>query len=144
MSALLSQRAVDTLGARNALLSGLFFGGVGFWLFGSPSTLMFWIAIPINALWGIAGSAEQVFMTARVRPDEQGELQGALGALRSVAMIGAPMIFAGIFAYFVRGGPGSVELPAAPWYLAAALLFVSIPVAWLVTKPAAALPEAAV
>ena len=75
-------------------------------------------------------------MTARVRPDEQGELQGALGALRSVAMIGAPMVFAGIFAYFVRGGPGAIEFPAAPWYLAATLLFVSIPVAWFVTAPA--------
>jgi DHA1 family tetracycline resistance protein-like MFS transporter len=136
VSVALSQRAVDKLGARNALISGLFFGGVGFWLFGSPSTMLFWIAIPINALWGIAGSAEQVFMTARVRPDEQGELQGALGALRSLAMIGAPMVFAGIFAYFVRGGPGSIEFPAAPWYLAAVLLFVSIPVAWAVTTPA--------
>jgi len=141
VSVVLSQRAVDTLGARNALLSGLLFGGIGFWLFGSPSTMMFWIAIPINALWGIAGSAEQVFMTARVRPDEQGELQGALGALRSVAMIGAPMVFAGIFAYFVRGGPGAIEFPAAPWYLAAILLFVSIPVAWFVTTPAKAAPE---
>ncbi|MDB5070064.1 MAG: Tetracyclineefflux transporter [Candidatus Eremiobacteraeota bacterium] len=145
VSVLLSQRAVDTLGARNALLSGLFFGGVGFWMFGSPSTVLFWIAIPINALWGIAGSAEQVFMTSRVRHDEQGELQGALGALRSVAMIGAPMIFAGIFAYFIRGGPSGIEFPAAPWYLAAVLLFASIPVAWVVTgraQVAPAVPEA--
>ncbi|MDQ6926697.1 MAG: MFS transporter, partial [Candidatus Eremiobacteraeota bacterium] len=141
VSVVLSQRAVDTLGARNALLSGLLFGGLGFWLFGSSSTLIFWIAVPINALWGIAGAAEQVFMTARVRPDEQGELQGALGALRSVAMIGAPMVFAGIFAYFVRGGAGAIEFPAAPWYLAAILLFVSIPIAWFVTTPAKTAPE---
>jgi DHA1 family tetracycline resistance protein-like MFS transporter len=94
---------------------------------------MFWIAIPINALWGIAGSAEQVYMTKRVRPDEQGELQGALGALRSIAMIGAPMIFAGLFAYFIRPG-GVPQLPAAPWYLAALLLFGSIVVAWRVTS----------
>jgi DHA1 family tetracycline resistance protein-like MFS transporter len=104
---------------------------------------MFWIGIPINALWGIAGSAEQVFMTARVRDDEQGELQGALGAMRSVAMIGAPMIFAGIFAYFIRGGPSGIEFPAAPWYLAAILLFASIPVAWAVTAPARTAPKRA-
>jgi len=134
VSVVLSQRAVDSFGARNALLGGLFFGAVGFVLFGSPSTALFWIGIPINALWGVAGAAEQVFMTASVRDDEQGELQGALGAMRSVAMIGAPMIFAGIFAYFVRGGPGAIELPAAPWYLAAVLVFASIPVAWAVTR----------
>ena len=140
VSVLLSQRAVDAFGARNALIAGLFFGAVGFWLFGSPSTTMFWIGIPINALWGIAGSAEQVFMTSRVRPDEQGELQGALGAMRSVAMIGAPLIFAGIFAYFIRGGPSGIEFPAAPWYLAAILVFASIPVAWAVTGPATTAP----
>ena len=133
VTAVLSQRAVDALGTRRALLAGLFFGGVGFWLFGSPSTLIFWVAIPINALWGIAGSAEQVYMTKRVRDDEQGELQGALGSMRSIAMIGAPMIFAGIFAYFIKAGGSGIELPGAPWYLAGALLFGSMVVAWFVT-----------
>ena len=133
VSALLSQRAVDALGVRKALVGGLFFGAVGFWLFGSASTRTFWIGIPINALWGIAGSAQQVYMTSRVREDQQGELQGALGALRSIAMIGAPMLFAGTFAGFIGGGGSGVELPAAPWYLAAVLLFGSIAVAWVVT-----------
>ena len=81
-------------------------------------------------------------MTSRVRPDEQGELQGALGAMRSVAMIGAPMIFAGIFAYFIRGGPSGIEFPAAPWYLAAILVFASIPVAWAVTARPKTAPAA--
>ncbi|MGH8164246.1 MAG: TCR/Tet family MFS transporter, partial [Rhodanobacteraceae bacterium] len=79
VTAVLSQRAVDALGTRTALLAGIFFGAVGFALFGSSSTMVFWIAIPINSLWGIAGSAEQVYMTKRVGHDEQGELQGALG-----------------------------------------------------------------
>lgn len=133
VSAVLSQKAVDRLGTRAALLWGLFFGGAGFWLFGSASTLMFWIAIPINALWGVAGSAEQAYMTARVGHDEQGELQGALGSMRSIAMIGGPMLFAGIFAYFLKGGGSGMEFPAAPWYLAALLVFASIVVAWFVT-----------
>lgn len=140
VTAVLSQRAVDALGTRKALLAGLFCGGVGFWLFGSPAALVFWIAIPVNALWGIAGSAEQVYLTKRVRDDEQGELQGALGSLRSIAMIGAPMIFAGIFAYFIKGGAGSVDLPGAPWYLAAALLFGSLVLAWFVTSPSHDVP----
>lgn len=139
VAAVLSQRAVDALGTRKALLTGLFFGAVGFWLFGSPQTALFWIAIPINGLWGIAGSAEQVYMTKRVRDDEQGELQGALGALQSISMIGAPMIFAGIFAYFIKGGGSGIEFPAAPWYLAAGLLFASMAVAWFVTAKAHAI-----
>ncbi|MEO9169584.1 MAG: TCR/Tet family MFS transporter [Candidatus Baltobacteraceae bacterium] len=133
ISALLSQKAVEKFGARMSLIGGLIFGALGFYLFGSASTLMFWIAIPINALWGIAGSAQQVYMTKRVRNDEQGELQGALSAMRSIAMIGAPMAFAGIFAYFIKGGGSGIEFPAAPWYLAALLLVVSTFVAWRVT-----------
>ena len=140
VTAVLSQRAVDVLGTRRALLAGLLFGGLGFWLFGSSSTLIFWIAIPINALWGIAGSAEQVYMTKRVRDDEQGELQGALGSLRSIAMIGAPMVFAASFAYFIKAGGRGIELPGAPWYLAAALLFGSLVLAWFVTAPSHDVP----
>lgn len=141
VSAVLSQKAVDAFGTRGTLLGGLLFGGIGFWLFGSAGTLLFWIGIPINAMWGLAGSAEQVYMTARVRDDEQGELQGALGALRSIAMIGAPMIFAGIFAFFLRSGGSGIEFPAAPWYLAALLLFVSIFVAWIVTSKSHDVPH---
>ncbi len=133
--AVLSQKSVDLLGPRRALLFGLFAGALGFWMFGSPSTMLFWIAIPINALWGVAGSAEQLYMTSRVAQNEQGELQGALSAMRSIAMIVAPMIFAATFAYFIRGGGSGIEFPAAPWYLAAALLIVSMFVAWAVTSP---------
>lgn len=131
--ALLSQKVVDAVGTRKALLGGIMFGAAGFWLFGSATTLLFWIAIPVNSLWGIAGSAEQVYMTKRVGHDEQGELQGALGSLRSIAMIGAPMIFAFLFAFFIPGGGSGIDFPAAPWYLAAALLAVSIVVGWSVT-----------
>ena len=142
IAALLSQKAVEKFGARMSLLGGLFFGAVGFYLFGSASTLMFWIGIPINALWGIAGSAEQVYMTKRVGSDEQGELQGALGAMRSIAMIGAPMIFAGVFSYFIGGGGSGRDFPAAPWYLAAVLLVISMAVAWRVTGPTDGIPSA--
>jgi MFS transporter, DHA1 family, tetracycline resistance protein len=86
----------------------------------------------VNALWAIAGAAEQAYMTRRVRADEQGELQGALGSLRSVAMIGAPMLFAAVFAHFIT--PGPIVVPGAPWYLASALVFASCLIAWYVLR----------
>jgi MFS transporter, DHA1 family, tetracycline resistance protein len=137
VSAVLAQRAVERLGARAALIGGLMFGAIGFFLFGSANPIVFWLAIPINALWGVANSAEQVFMTSRVGADEQGQLQGALGALRSLTMIGAPMIFAGTFAYFLRPGPSGIDFPAASWDLAGLLLLASVVVALHVTRPAA-------
>jgi DHA1 family tetracycline resistance protein-like MFS transporter len=128
----LSGRAVATFGARKALLGGFFFGAVGLALYASPVAWVFWLAIPVNALWAIAGSAEQAYMTRHVRADEQGELQGALGSIRSVAMIGAPMLFAAVFSHFIT--PGQPQVPGAPWYLASALLFVSFAIAWSVLR----------
>lgn len=136
VSAGLSQKAVDKLGTRRALLGGLLIGGSAFFLYASPSTFVFWLAIPLNSLWGIAGSAEQVIMTSRVGKDEQGALQGALGALRSIAMIAAPMMFSGVFAFFLPGGGSGIEFPGAPWFLAGALVVGSIAIAWPVTSAA--------
>jgi DHA1 family tetracycline resistance protein-like MFS transporter len=137
VSAVLAQKTVERLGARGALIAGLLFGAIGFFLFGTANPIIFWLAIPVNALWGIANSAEQVLMTSRVGSDEQGQLQGALGALRSLTMIGAPMLFAGTFAYFLQSGRSGIEFPAASWDLAGLLLLTSIVVALRVTRPAA-------
>jgi DHA1 family tetracycline resistance protein-like MFS transporter len=51
---------VKRFGERRTLLLGLACGAVGFFIFGaSPSGLLFWIGIPVMALWGIAGAATQ-------------------------------------------------------------------------------------
>ncbi|PYU27259.1 MAG: hypothetical protein DMG32_07930 [Acidobacteria bacterium] len=72
-------------------------------------------------------------MTQRVSPSEQGELQGALGSLRGIAMVIGPGMFSGTFALFIAPGK---SLPGAPWYLAAFLLVASLVVAWVVAPKA--------
>ena len=100
-------------------------------MFGWPSPVVFLVAIPVNALWALAGSTSQSLMTRRVSPSEQGELQGALASLRGVAMLFGPGIFSLTFAYFIS--PTHL-LPGAPWHLAAVLMLISLAVAWVVTK----------
>jgi DHA1 family tetracycline resistance protein-like MFS transporter len=122
---------VKRLGERRTLLTGLACAALGFALFGWLSGVVFLIAIPINALWSLAGPTSQSLMTQRVSPSEQGELQGALGSLRGVAMLIGPGLFSLTFAYFIS--PGHV-VPGAPWYLASTLLMISLAIAWAVAK----------
>ena len=68
-------------------------------------------------------------MTQRVSVSEQGQLQGALGSLRGIAMIVGPGVFSSTFAFFLTPGHSS---PGAPWYLAAFCLFGAAALAWVV------------
>jgi DHA1 family tetracycline resistance protein-like MFS transporter len=117
--------AVEKLGERGALLAGLLLGAIGFVLFGwAPAGWLFLLAIPVNSLWSLAGPSSQALMTRRVSPQQQGELQGAIGSVRSLAMLVGPGIFSMTFARFIAPDR-AVKVPGAPWYLAAVLLAVA-------------------
>src|SRR5580693_7325266 len=122
---------VERLGERRTLLTGLACATAGFAMFGWPSPIVFLVAIPVNALWALAGSTSQSLMTRHVSASEQGELQGALASLRGVAMLFGPRIFSLTFAYFIS--PAHLH-PSAPWQLATILMLVSLAVAWVVAK----------
>lgn len=134
---------VKRLGDRRTLLTGLFFGAIGFAMYGwAGTTLVFLLAIPVNSLWSLARPASQALMTQRVSPSEQGELQGAIASLRGMAMVIGPSLFSLTFAYAIAP---EHRFPAAPWYLAAVLVMVSLVIAWRVAserRPAATMAEA--
>jgi DHA1 family tetracycline resistance protein-like MFS transporter len=125
---------VRIIGERRALFAGIFFGGLGFMLFGwAPLGWIIFAAIPVNALWGLAAPPSQSMMTRRVSASEQGELQGALSSLRGLAMIIGPGMFSATFAWCIGQGRA---FAAGPWYLAAFILLVALMVAVKVTRPA--------
>lgn len=125
------------LGERRAMLAGLLCGALGFALFGWAATgWLFLVAIPVNSLWALAGPTSQSMMTRRVSPAEQGELQGALGSVRSLAMLVGPGIFSITFAHFIAA-ERTAKVPGAPWYLAAFLLLAAALLAWMVAPRAA-------
>jgi DHA1 family tetracycline resistance protein-like MFS transporter len=128
---------VARFGERRSLFAGLLLGAAGFALFGwAPAGWLFLVAIPINCLWALAGPPSQSMMTQRVSPSEQGQLQGALGSVRSIAMIVGPGIFSLTFAAFIAP-ERSMQLPGAPWYVAALLLLVATAVAFAVAPKGA-------
>jgi DHA1 family tetracycline resistance protein-like MFS transporter len=120
---------VARFGERRALLLGIFCGAVGFFIFGAaPTGPLFWIGIPVMALWGIAGAATQGLMTRLVAPDQQGALQGATTSVQSVSQLVGPFLFTLTFAFFI-GDSTPVKIPGAPFLLASALLVLALLIA---------------
>ena len=120
---------VNRFGERRALLLGLGCGAVGFVIFGTaPSGPLFWLGIPVMALWGVAGAASQALMTRLVKPDQQGQLQGATSSVQSVSQLVGPFLFTLTFAYFI-GAEAPMKLPGAPFLLASALLLLALLIA---------------
>ena len=130
---------VSRLGARRAVVCGLLAGAVGMSIYGLAGTgRWFWVGVPVMAFWGIAGPALQDMMTRRVSGSEQGQLQGATSASRSIAGLVAPGVFAVLLASTIDSVPGAAFL------LAGALLAAAAVVTWIVTggrtRPAAPVP----
>jgi MFS family permease len=73
-------------------------------------------------------------MTHHVSEQEQGELQGAISSLRSIAFVIGPFLFSWTFAWFIDPRH-SFHVPAAGYYLAAALLFTAMLMATGIKQP---------
>lgn len=125
---------VARLGERRTLYFGQFFGALGMLIAGIARTgVGYFISIPVMMIWTISGPAAQGMMTRRVSESEQGELQGAISSLRSLAVIVGPALFTFTFAYFIEQQRGW-NIPGAPWYLGAALLFIAMVMSMRVEK----------
>jgi MFS transporter, DHA1 family, tetracycline resistance protein len=131
----LTGRIVAWLGERRTLYIGQFFGALGMVMAGIARGGALYIAsIPVISMWNISFPAAQGMMTRRVSEREQGELQGAIGSLRSIAFVIGPFLFSGTFAFFINP-KHSFQLPGAPYYLAAALLFTAMIMATRLEQP---------
>jgi DHA1 family tetracycline resistance protein-like MFS transporter len=129
---------VRRFGERWALLMGLGCGAAGFLIFGgAPNGPLFWLGIPVMALWGVAGAATQALMTRLVASDQQGQLQGATSSVQSVSQMVGPFLFTLTFAYFIDA-QAPVKLPGAPFLLASALLLLALVIAARTLAPARA------
>ncbi|WP_158915052.1 TCR/Tet family MFS transporter [Caulobacter sp. S45] len=127
-------RIVQAIGNRWTLVVGLMFGACGMLIAGiAPNQWVFWAGIPVIALWGISGVANQTIMTRHVEAAEQGQLQGANSSLTGISELIGPSIFTLTFAYFVTPGHSITEA-GAPFLLAAAILAGSAVWAWHVTR----------
>jgi len=148
VSALLVGPAVKRFGERVCLVAGLVFGTMGFLAFAfAPRGIFVFAAIPLIALWGIAGPAIQSLMSQRVDPSSQGKLQGAINSLRSMTGMAGPPLFTQVFTFAIAA-KSMLHFPGAPYFLAALLLASSLLIAIAVLRahtpsasPAPSVPE---
>ncbi|MEO0360360.1 MAG: TCR/Tet family MFS transporter [Pseudomonadota bacterium] len=86
---------------------------------------MVYALIPLASLSALVAPAIQGLMSARIPDDAQGELQGAIGALTSLAFIVTPIVMSQIFLWSTSED-APVHFPGAPFLLAAAFSALAI------------------
>jgi MFS transporter, DHA1 family, tetracycline resistance protein len=118
------------IGNEKSLYGGLILYSAGMLLFGlaNASWMMFLFLVPY-CLGGIAQPAIQAIMAGKVPPNAQGELQGALTSLMSLAAIIGPLIMNNLFFYFTHN-EAPIYLPGAPFFLGALLMGASAVIAF--------------
>ncbi|PZR77291.1 MAG: tetracycline resistance MFS efflux pump [Chthoniobacterales bacterium] len=140
ISALLTGKMVKRFGEKATLYIGQLFGAAGMFVAGiARNSLQFFFSIPIISLWNISMPAAQSMMTHRVSEREQGELQGAIQSMRSITFIIGPILFLRVFSWFIDP-KHHIHLPGAPYFLAAALLFVAALLSTRTQQPALDVP----
>jgi DHA1 family tetracycline resistance protein-like MFS transporter len=147
ISAGLTGRMVKRFGEKRTLYTGQFFGAIGMCIAGlARNGALYMGSVPIISLWNMSMPAAQSLMTRRVSEREQGELQGALGSMRSITFIIGPVLFSQTFSFFIDP-KHSFHIPGAPFYLGAALLFTAMLMATRIEQPtfaATSIPSTAI
>ncbi|MFS0490937.1 TCR/Tet family MFS transporter [Leadbetterella byssophila] len=118
--------AIPKFGAEKALFLGLacnMIGQLGFGLVADG--WMLYAAMAIHAISGLANPAFQGIITAKVAPNEQGELQGGLTSLMSIAAIVGQPLMLGLFRMFTKED-APVYFPGMPFLVGAILSAASI------------------
>ena len=113
------------LGLSTATKGWMMFAWLSLWFFGA-------IVFPVtNAL-----------MSHRIAPESQGELQGAVAGLASLAALTGPLLMTQLFGRFTS--PGHAHLPGAAFLAAALLTTVCLGIYWGATRHPATEPGAVV
>lgn len=102
VQAALVGRIIRRIGEVSTLILGLLLGAVGYGLYAwAPNQYILWASVPIASLAGIYGAAIQSLLTRQIGPDEQGRLQGAVGAVQAATSMVGPLVFTAIFAWSI-------------------------------------------
>ncbi|HZY67223.1 MAG TPA: Tet(A)/Tet(B)/Tet(C) family tetracycline efflux MFS transporter [Devosia sp.] len=122
VQALLPGPVSRRLGEKNALLLGLALESIGLILTGLAT--QWWVVfamLPFFALGGIGIPALQSLTTRQVGEDRQGQLQGVMASIVSLASIFGPLYFAGFYFGIKDWWPGLI------WIIGVATYLVAIP-----------------
>ena len=136
---LLIRHIIPKLGERKAIVFGLIFNVLVFFIMGFI-TSAFWafLLAPVSALGAIVIPAMRGIMANKADDNQQGEVQGIVASTQSLAVIFAPLVLTYVF-YASTRPENSFNLPGAPFLLSAAI--VSLSLAIFVTRPKGSISE---
>ncbi|WP_373552957.1 TCR/Tet family MFS transporter [Haliscomenobacter sp.] len=121
----LTRAIIPKLGNYRSISVGLILYCIGFVLYAMANQgWMMFAVTALASLGGIAMPALQGVMSNQVPMNEQGELRGALTSVMSLTSVVGPLIMTQLFGYFTSAA-APIQLPAAPFWLAAVLIFFS-------------------
>jgi DHA1 family tetracycline resistance protein-like MFS transporter len=127
--AFLTGRLSARFGDRGTLLIALAFDNAAYFAMGAITRgwMAFAMCIPM-AIGSISMPALQSLLSRQVDEDQQGELQGTLVALMSLASIVGPIAFTSLYGATRAGHPGIA------WFVASAIYLLCFPVFWFGRK----------
>lgn len=131
----LARKIIPALGERRSLLIGISIGVAAYVGYGlATAGWMIYALVLAASLGAIAQPAGQAIITKAADPTEQGQVQGALASLQSVAAIAGPLIGGWVFAYFIsEAAPAYV--PGASYFVSALLALVGLGIAARTLRP---------
>lgn len=125
----LTGAVVPKLGERRSIMLGFTLMTVGFVAYAFvPYGWMIFPAIAVGSLGGIANPAMQSVMSRQVGPSAQGELQGAVASLASVAAIFSPLFMTQLFRHY-SAPDATVVFPGAPYLVSGVFVFACVLIA---------------
>ncbi|MBA4851021.1 TCR/Tet family MFS transporter [Emticicia sp. BO119] len=122
----LTRILIPKLGTRKAIYVGFTFSILGSlaYCFANEGWMVYAIMIPFS-LGGLAGPAMQGIISGQIPANEQGELQGSLTSLNSVASIIGPLLMTSLFARFTaKDAP--IYFPGVPFLASVILTLLSL------------------
>jgi DHA1 family tetracycline resistance protein-like MFS transporter len=126
---------VPRLGERRTALLGITIAAAGYAGFATASRG--WMMFAWLGSWffgAIVFPVTNAIMSHRIPPESQGELQGAVASLASMAAIAGPLLMTQLFGYFT--GPGSsIHLPGAAFFAASTLTLICLALYARATRP---------
>jgi MFS transporter, DHA1 family, tetracycline resistance protein len=132
----LARRLIPKIGERNSVLAGFVIGSLAYVGYGlATEGWMIYVVVAIASLGGIAMPACQSLITKTVRGDEQGQVQGALTSVNSLANIFGPLIGSQIFAWSISESMAK-PLPGAVFFSCAGMGVLGLLVALYALKKA--------
>jgi DHA1 family tetracycline resistance protein-like MFS transporter len=120
MQGLLVGPCVARFGERRTMFVGLAGGAFSLLVMGlAPSAIWFVVAFIPSSLAGLAEPTMKSLLSKRVAETEQGQLQGAMQSVASIAGIAGPLFFGWVYAL------SSLSMPGLSFMVAAAILLMA-------------------